>query len=177
VQERALVVRVDELWEDSRFIAFQAGFQMTDAYGDKRQRIEEVRPYPSAPQASVKPVVSCHYWNGDNCDFEVTTKRQCRFQEGHVQGVNTFVKPFVAKQLDMEESEREQLHDQAISQRRFSIISITFMRLKADEIYIRGTLIIRAKQRAVKPLILDKIYFVIVQDSHAYSKVLFTNTI
>jgi hypothetical protein len=107
-QETALVVRVDELGEDGRFIAFQAGFQMANAQGDKRQRIEEVRPYASAPQASAKPVVSCHYWNGDNCDFEVTTKRQCRFQEGHVQGVNTFVKPFVAKQLDMEQSEREQ---------------------------------------------------------------------
>jgi hypothetical protein len=105
-QETALLARVDELGDDSRFVAFQAGFQMATAQGDKRQRMEEVRPYASAPQASIKPMVSCHYWNGDNCDFEVTTKRQCRFQEGHVQGVNTFVKPFVAKQPEMEQSER-----------------------------------------------------------------------
>jgi hypothetical protein len=126
-------------------------------------------------------VVSCHYWNGDNCDFEVTTKRQCRFQEGHVQGVNTFVKPFVAKQLDMEESEREQFIYTNYMTKPFPTTLLyhiyNVMRLKADEIYIRGTLIIRAKQRAVTPLILDKIYFVIVQDSHEYSKVLFTNTL
>jgi hypothetical protein len=70
--------------------------------------MEETRPYVSAPQASIKPIVSCHYWNGDICDFEVTTDRQCRFHEGHIQGVNTFVKPFVAKQLEMEQSERDQ---------------------------------------------------------------------
>lgn len=94
--------------EDARLLAFQAGFQMaSDALAggqtEKRQRTEGVRPYISAPQTSVAtPTVQCHYWDGNRCEYEEVTKRECRFRGSHVQGVNTFQKHYVQRLPDME---------------------------------------------------------------------------
>jgi hypothetical protein len=104
-----LAARVEEgVGSDARLLAFQAGFQMaSDALAggqtEKRQRTEGVRPYVSAPQTTVAtPSLQCHYWDGNRCDYEEVTKRECRFRGSHMQGVNTFQKHYVQRLPDME---------------------------------------------------------------------------
>jgi hypothetical protein len=113
--DTVLVARVEDASRiEESIMAYQAGFQMASAQSDKRQRQEEVRPYASAPYVAKEvdggtgrgahsSLVTCYYWDGGKCDYEVSTKKQCRFQDAHKEGVSTFIKPYAAKQSDMEQ--------------------------------------------------------------------------